>query len=78
VLSQQTNSKYSNIVKQLLDQPSLNPKGGKDAGDHPPIVPQKPADGQLSGDGARIYEYVLQHFLATIMGPCKYVTQTLK
>lgn len=78
VLRQQTGSKYANVVQNLLNERSFNTKGGKDVGDHPPITPQKPADGHLSGDSLRIYEYVLQHFLASIMKSCKYVTQTLK
>lgn len=78
VLRQQTSSKYSAIVQELLKERSFAPKSGHDVGDHPPIITQKAADGQLSGDGLRVYEYVLQHFLASIMGPCKYVTQTLR
>jgi DNA topoisomerase-3 len=77
-LQQQSSGKYSQVVQRLLSQRSFKPKAGKDVGDHPPITPQKPADGHLSGDNLRIYEYVVQNFIGSIMGPAKYVTQTLK
>lgn len=52
----------------------------------------KPNDGFLSGgkhlllnnfkikilDNSRLYEYICQHFLATIMRSCKYEIQTIK
>jgi DNA topoisomerase-3 len=77
-LRQQDSGKYSAIVQQLLTQRKFNPKGGTDVGDHPPITPMRANDGQLSGDQARIYDYVVQHFIGTIMGPCKYSTQKLR
>lgn len=67
ILRQHTDGKYSSVVQTLLTQRSFNPLKGKDVGDHPPITPQKSADSHLSGDSLRIYEFVLQNFLASIV-----------
>nr|pir hypothetical protein Y48C3A.q - Caenorhabditis elegans [Caenorhabditis elegans] len=54
------------------------PKSGVDKGDHPPITPMRPNHGGLSGDMSRIYEYVSQHFVATLMKQCVYEVTTVK
>ncbi|KHJ94952.1 DNA topoisomerase [Oesophagostomum dentatum] len=77
-LQQQTNnSKWGDVVKKVLNEGIKKPRGGDDKGDHPPITPMKPNNGQLSGDMARIYDYVVQHFVATLMGPCIYDVTTI-
>uniref|UniRef100_A0A7I4Y7E0 DNA topoisomerase n=1 Tax=Haemonchus contortus TaxID=6289 RepID=A0A7I4Y7E0_HAECO len=77
-LKQQSNNpKWGDIVKKVLNDGIRKPKGGEDKGDHPPITPMKPSNGQLSGDMARIYDYVVQHFVATLMGPCIYDVTTV-
>lgn len=54
-----------------------NPRAGHNAGDHPPIAPMR-CTTELSGDAARIYDYVAQHFIATVrpflrsLGECTY------
>ncbi|CAB3411068.1 unnamed protein product [Caenorhabditis bovis] len=73
--TQTSNRKWGEIV---LAEGIKKPKGGVDKGDHPPITPMKPSNGQLSGDHARIYDYVAQHFIATLMKPCIYEITTVK
>ncbi|KIH48005.1 hypothetical protein ANCDUO_21929, partial [Ancylostoma duodenale] len=61
----------------VLSEGINRPRSGEDKGDHPPITPMKPSNGQLSGDMARIYDYVVQHFVATLMGPCIFDVTTI-
>ncbi|KAK6038381.1 hypothetical protein COOONC_24114 [Cooperia oncophora] len=77
-LKQQSNNpKWGDVVRKVLNDGIRKPKSGEDKGDHPPITPMKPNNGQLSGDMARIYDYVVQHFVATLMGPCIYDVTTV-
>uniref|UniRef100_A0A915CZ37 DNA topoisomerase n=1 Tax=Ditylenchus dipsaci TaxID=166011 RepID=A0A915CZ37_9BILA len=79
ILRQQAQcQRYSSVVNQILSDGIAKPKGGDDKGDHPPITPMKADDGFLSGDNARVYDYVCQHFFATLMKPCKYLIRTAK
>ncbi|KAK6009756.1 hypothetical protein OSTOST_25286, partial [Ostertagia ostertagi] len=49
-LKQQSNNpKWGDVVKKVLNDGIRKPKGGEDKGDHPPITPMKPSNGQLSG-----------------------------
>jgi len=42
-------------------------KAGKDVGDHPPITPLSVEGARgLQGDAARLFEYIVLHFLATV------------
>uniref|UniRef100_A0A914CBZ5 DNA topoisomerase n=1 Tax=Acrobeloides nanus TaxID=290746 RepID=A0A914CBZ5_9BILA len=78
-LQQQTsNSRWGDVARQLLAEGISKPKGGQDVGDHPPITPMKGDDGQLSGDHLRLYEYITQHFIATVMKPCRYESITVR
>ncbi|CAJ0959868.1 unnamed protein product, partial [Mesorhabditis belari] len=77
-LSQQSgDSKWGAVVARILNEGIKRPRGGDDKGDHPPITPMRPR-GNLSGDMLRIYEYITQHFIATLMGPCIYEVTTIK
>ncbi|PAV87722.1 hypothetical protein WR25_03759 [Diploscapter pachys] len=75
---QANDSKWGHIARNILEQGVQKPKKGEDKGDHPPITPMKPSNGQLSGDSARVYDYVTQHFIATLMGPCIYEITTIR
>lgn len=66
VKDQLGSSKWGADARALLDRGISKPRKGHDAGDHPPITPMKPDNGSLSGDHARLYEYICQHFLATV------------
>ncbi|EDV28672.1 uncharacterized protein TRIADDRAFT_49643 [Trichoplax adhaerens] len=63
-------------VKSLLKDGYSKPKKGQDAGDHPPITPMKVAGrNELSGDSWRLYDYIVRHYLGSVMEDCRY-TQT--
>ncbi|RCN28309.1 hypothetical protein ANCCAN_25948 [Ancylostoma caninum] len=50
VLQQQSNNpKWGDVVKKVLSEGINKPRSGEDKGDHPPITPMKPNNGQLSG-----------------------------
>eukprot|EP01090_Pellita_catalonica_P021400 TRINITY_DN7999_c0_g1_i1.p1 TRINITY_DN7999_c0_g1~~TRINITY_DN7999_c0_g1_i1.p1 ORF type:complete len:842 (-),score=130.49 TRINITY_DN7999_c0_g1_i1:22-2547(-) len=74
VLSSQTrHPSWGEYVTQLLVDGFSRPKGGSDAGDHPPITPMRMADtSDLAGDHYRLYDYICRHFIATVSPPCKY------
>lgn len=65
-------------VKKIIQNGISKPRAGVNKGDHPPITPLKAKDSWLNGDHLRIYEYIAQHFLATLMPSCKYVTKTIR
>lgn len=76
-LSSSGGSRHAQVASQLLHTDGISqPKQGEDKGDHPPITPLS-SGGGLSGDHARIYDYVVSHFLATLMKPCRYLTRTV-
>uniref|UniRef100_A0A915HKQ5 DNA topoisomerase n=1 Tax=Romanomermis culicivorax TaxID=13658 RepID=A0A915HKQ5_ROMCU len=68
------------LVKELESDAVLGPlasltlssglhaaRKGCDVGDHPPITPMKcDSTRRLSGDQFRLFEYIVQHFLATV------------
>ncbi|BHF63364.1 DNA topoisomerase 3-beta-1 [Sparganum proliferum] len=68
--------KWGSVVADLLKTGYSQPRAGHNAGDHPPIAPMRLAL-DLSGDAARIYEYVSQHFIATLMPDCRYEVTTV-
>uniref|UniRef100_A0A914GZJ2 DNA topoisomerase n=1 Tax=Globodera rostochiensis TaxID=31243 RepID=A0A914GZJ2_GLORO len=69
--------KFRESVDQILSDGILKPKGGTNKGDHPPITPKR-VPSWLNEGCARVHEYIVQHFLATLMRPCKYLTKTVK
>ena len=45
-----------------------NPRKGDDKGDHPPITPQRLAsESEIGGEAYRVYDYIVNHFLASLM-----------
>ncbi|KAL3994763.1 DNA topoisomerase family protein [Acanthocheilonema viteae] len=75
---QQNDSRWKDIVKELLSKGITKPRNGEDKGDHPPISPLRANDGSLSGDALKVYDYVTQHFIATLMKPCTYLVTSVK
>lgn len=73
-----TNNGTGKYAQQVIDEGIKRPKRGEDKGDHPPITPMKGDNGKLSGNQGKLYEYISQHFIASLMKPCKYKTTTLK
>ena len=71
-----SDSRISNFAKNLLTKGKMNPKKGKDHGDHPPITPTSNIPSNLSGVDGLIYEYVSSHFLASIASDTKYQEKT--
>ena len=57
------------VVAELLQAGVRCPSTGVDKGDHPPITPMRRAEYHdlRGGDEWRVYEYVVRHFLATLM-----------
>lgn len=65
--TQANDVRWGELVRTLLITGPTKSRGGVDIGDHPPIVPCRPADiHELSGDMARVYELVTRHFIASI------------
>lgn len=63
-----SDSRWGSYVRQLLSSGGVTKaRGGVDMGDHPPITPCRSArGGELSGDMARIYEFVVRHCIASV------------
>uniref|UniRef100_A0A183CPU0 DNA topoisomerase n=1 Tax=Globodera pallida TaxID=36090 RepID=A0A183CPU0_GLOPA len=69
------------IARQLLSDGISKPKGGTNKGDHPPITPKRVPpwlNNETFPYCARVHKYIVQHFLATLMRPCKYLIKTVK
>ncbi|XP_071870527.1 topoisomerase 3-alpha isoform X1 [Bombus fervidus] len=65
VNQQVSNSAWGNFAQQLLEK-GLTPRQGKKSDQaHPPIHPIKYAD-NLNGNEAKVYEFVVRHFLACL------------
>ncbi|KAF4532850.1 hypothetical protein B566_EDAN001453 [Ephemera danica] len=75
---QQHNSDWGAEVREILATGLNRPKKGKDAGDHPPITPMRPASrSELDGDAWRLYDYITRHFIATVSRDCTYLSTTV-
>jgi DNA topoisomerase-3 len=72
-LSQHTSHAYwGNFVQELMNKGFQRPKKGVDVGDHPPITPVRVAQPtELSGDMARLYEFITRYFIATVSPDAK-------
>ena len=75
-LSGYSERRISEFAINLLNKGKMNPKKGKDHGDHPPITPTSNIPSNLSGVDGLIYEYVSSHFLASISVDTKYQEKT--
>ncbi|OAD60713.1 DNA topoisomerase 3-alpha [Eufriesea mexicana] len=65
VSQQINNSAWGNFAQQLLEK-GLTPREGKKSDQaHPPIYPLKYID-SLNGNEAKVYEFVVRHFLACL------------
>ncbi|KRY51119.1 DNA topoisomerase 3-beta-1 [Trichinella britovi] len=71
---------FASVAQAILDRGVRMPKSGQDAGDHPPITPLGHVGEPkfTSTSEARLYEYVVCHFLATLMGNCVYELRTIQ
>mmetsp|Transcript_23723 Transcript_23723/g.35898 ORF Transcript_23723/g.35898 Transcript_23723/m.35898 type:complete len:1111 (-) Transcript_23723:56-3388(-) len=63
---QSSDHRWGNYVQNLLANGHNKSRGGVDMGDHPPITPCRSSSGELSGDMARVYEFVVRHFIASV------------
>uniref|UniRef100_A0A2P2LI91 DNA topoisomerase n=1 Tax=Rhizophora mucronata TaxID=61149 RepID=A0A2P2LI91_RHIMU len=73
------NPVWGDHVKELLSGGYHKPKSGTDAGDHPPITPMRSATEDVLGrDPWRLYQYICQHFIATVSPDCKYLRTRIK
>ncbi|XP_076061847.1 DNA topoisomerase 3-beta isoform X3 [Oratosquilla oratoria] len=74
---QEGHSEWGSAVRELLRDGIQRPKKGHDAGDHPPITPMRSAEkGQLDHDSWRLYEYIVKHFVGTLMPDLTYLSTT--
>ncbi|XP_062517426.1 DNA topoisomerase 3-beta-1-like [Corticium candelabrum] len=69
---------WGGVVNSLLGGNMQKPKKGHDAGDHPPITPTRCAtESEIGGgDAWRLYQYITQHFIATVSPDCSYIQTT--
>jgi DNA topoisomerase-3 len=69
---------WGQMVSSLLSGTMEKPRKGHDAGDHPPITPTRCAtESEIGGgDAWRLYQYIAQHFIATVCPDCSYVQTT--
>ena len=70
-----SNNKISEYANKLKTMGLSKPKHGVDCGDHPPITPTEKTFKQTTkstNEDIRIYEYISQHFLATISEDFKF------
>lgn len=66
---------WGGTAQRILEErtPVRVPRGGVDAGDHPPITPMRcVGPGRLPPKQWRLYEFVARHFLASLMPPLQY------
>ncbi|KAJ3081509.1 DNA topoisomerase 3-beta-1 [Quaeritorhiza haematococci] len=71
---QKSHPYWGDAAQTLLQTGFSMPEGGHDAGDHPPITPTRmAAEGELTGDNWRLYDYITRHFLGTLSPNCQYM-----
>ena len=72
ILASQTRNPIWGQYASSLMHDHVKPKGGIDAGDHPPITPVRGATEEMlgGGDSWRLYEFVCRHFLGSISRDC--------
>ncbi|GLU09482.1 hypothetical protein SLE2022_263420 [Rubroshorea leprosula] len=74
-----SNPLWGDHVQRLLVEGYQKPRMGTDAGDHPPITPMRSAtENMLGKDAWRLYQYVCQHFIASISPDCKFVRKKVQ
>lgn len=73
VQEQAGDSRWGDYANALLSAGLARPRAGnQDDKAHPPIHPVKSAnEGQFSGGKAKVYEFVVRHFLATVSRPAE-------
>lgn len=77
--AQKSNSVWGGHVQKLLADGYQKARLGTDVGDHPPITPMRSATEEMLGyDAWKLYQYVCQHFIATVSPDCKYVRTTIE
>ena len=58
---------FGEAARECLSS-GCNPRKGDDKGDHPPITPQRIAtESEVGGEAYRVYDYIVNHFLASLM-----------
>lgn len=66
---------WGEFARAILERgPVPPPRGGVDAGDHPPITPMRAAtEAELGGGSSwRIYDFVARSFIASLSEDCRY------
>lgn len=57
----------------MLHRGYQRPKKGVDVGDHPPITPVRAVElNELSGEMARLYDFIARYFIATVSRDARY------
>ncbi len=68
ILGKLKHGRHSNIINNILKH-QIKPTKGKASKDHPPIHPTGELPEDLTKQEEKIYDLILRHFLATLMGP---------
>ncbi|KAA3673979.1 DNA topoisomerase III [Paragonimus westermani] len=73
VKNQTKHPEWGKLAQDLLTNGLTAPRKGHDAGDHPPIAPMRLAlPSELGHEASKLYAFIAQHFLATLMPDCRY------
>jgi len=78
VAAQQSNQIWGQYCRELVSKGLAKAREGTDAGDHPPITPVRSAtEGELGGDGWRLFEMCTRHFLASVSPDAKFMRKNI-
>lgn len=70
--------KIQKKCKKVVQKSDCIPAEGKDYGDHTPIVPTLVVKDRLKGDEKRLYEYIINHFVASFSSQIEIKQQKCK
>jgi len=69
---------WGGYAQELLRNGLNKAREGTDMGDHPPITPVRAGTEDQIGEGWRLYDMIVRHFLASVSGDCKFMKTKVK